>query len=188
MFSWLIRHRGKDPAGSTATGMAEQLYAVIVAQARQPFFYRDLGMADTIPGRFELLTLHMFIVLDRLAGKGGIDEDVAQALVDVMFQDMDDVARETGVGDMGVGPRLKKLARSFRSRLEYYKEAIEGDRRGSLPEALLVIHFGEDKKQQEKAVLLAQYVRDSQAVIAGVRVEDMVAGAPLFAELPGSAG
>ena len=83
---------------------------------------------------------------------------VAQQLVDVMFEDMDDVARETGVGDMGVGPRIKKLARSFQSRLEYYKEAIEGDSRGTLPDALIDIFYEDDKAQMKKAEQLAAYV------------------------------
>jgi cytochrome b pre-mRNA-processing protein 3 len=185
MFTWLAsrltgRHKGKQ-----ANQMAEQLYASIVAQARQPFFYSELGIADTIPGRFELVALHMFIVLDRLANRGGMSDEVAQALVDVMFQDMDDVARETGVGDMGVGPRIKKLARSFQSRLQYYKLAIEGDGngkyvRGTLPEAIIAIHFADDMSQMSNANRLARYVLTGQAMVADMSLEEMAVSSQLF--------
>lgn len=183
MFSWLTNRLGGHSADPKAVDMAEQLYAAIVAQARQPVFYRELGVADTISGRFELVSMHMFIVLDRLSGKGGLDDEVAQKLVDVMFLDMDDVARETGIGDMGVGPRIKKLARSFRSRLEYYKEAIEGDARGTLPEAIIEIHFKQDKAQMPAANTLAVYVEEGQAGIGGMSLEEMVAAKTLFGEL-----
>lgn len=185
MFSWLTNRLGGHSGDQKAVDMARQLYAAIVAQARQPVFYRDLGIADTIPGRFELVSLHMFIVLNRLSGKGGLDDDVAQQLVNVMFDDMDDVARETGVGDMGVGPRIKKLARSFRSRLEYYKEAIEGDTRGTLPEAINEIHFKQDKAQMPAANRLAEYVRAGQTRVGDMSVEEMIAAKQLFGTLQG---
>ena len=101
-------------------------------------------------------------------------------LVDVMFVDMDDVARETGVGDMGVGPRIKKLARSFQSRLEYYKQSIEGDEndefpRGTLRDAIIEIHFQDDKTQMPKAERLATYVSEQQARVGALSLEEMLA-------------
>ncbi len=188
MFSWITNRlkAGYQPDGPTQ--MAEQLYAAIVAQARQPYFYSKLGVADTIPGRFEMVSLHMFIVLDRLRNRGGASDEVGQALVDVMFQDMDDVARETGVGDMGVGPRIKKLARSFQSRLEYYKETIEGDgeghfERGTLPDAIVEIYFADDQAQMPNAHLLAEYVYSNQTRVAGMSLEEMVKTTSLFGDL-----
>ena len=185
MFSWLTSRITGRSANSQVNEMAEQLYAAIVAQARQPSFYSELGLADTIPGRFELVSLHMFIILDRLNNKGGLDNEVAQQLVDVMFQDMDDVAREIGVGDMGVGPRIKKLARSFQSRLEYYKEAIDGDgrgkfNRGTLSEAIIEIHFRQDKAQMGKAEELAAYVNECQTKIGERSLVEMVSAKQLF--------
>ncbi len=183
MFSWLADRFGRRSGAPRVKQMAEQLYAAIVAQARQPVFYSDLDIKDTIPGRFELVTLHMFIILDRLTNRGELEDKVAQKLVNVMFQDMDDVARETGVGDMGVGPRIKKLARSFRSRLEYYKQAIEGDERGTLPEAIIEIHFDKDKAQLPKAEQLAGYVLEGQSRVGGFSLEEMLAAEQLFADL-----
>ncbi len=183
MFTWLTDRLAGRGRNTRANEIAEKLYDSIVAQARQTSFYRELEVADTIPGRFEMVSLHMFIVLDRLANGGELSDEVAQQLVDVMFQDMDDVARETGIGDMGVGPRIKKLARSFRSRLEYYKEAIEGDGRGTLPEAILEIHFKDDSTRMEHADRLADYVMKGQSALAELSVREMADSKQLFGEI-----
>lgn len=187
MFTWVSSRLAGLRAGKPENIMAGKLYASIVAQARQPVFYRELTIADTIPGRLEMVSLHMFIVLDRLADGGELTEEVAQQLVDVMFEDMDDVAREIGVGDMGVGPRIKKLARSFQSRLDYYKQTIEGDAddnfpRGTLPEALIEIHFKNDASHQSKAEILAKYVIKAQAKLTELSLEEMIESEQLFGE------
>ncbi len=187
MFSWLTNYLIGSHEERAANKQAGQLYAAIVAQARRPVFYRQMGVADTIPGRFELVSLHMFIVLDRLAHKDLAAEPLAQQLVDVMFGDMDDVARETGVGDMGVGPRIKKLARSFQSRLEFYKLTIEGDEegaftRGTLPEAILEVFFDNNKEQLPQAERLARYVIGQQARIAQLSQEEIIGSTQLFAD------
>ena len=188
MFNWLTNRLVVSPKDRATNQMAEQLYAAIVAQARHPRFYREMGLADTIPGRFELVSLHMFIVLDQLSRFDAAGHELAQQLVDVMFVDMDDVARETGVGDMGVGPRIKKLARSFQSRLEYYKQSIEGDEndefpRGTLRDAIIEIHFQDDKTQMPKAERLATYVSEQQARVGALSLEEMLASKQLFADL-----
>ncbi len=84
---------------------ARALYEGVVAQARQPGFYRDCGVPDSVDGRFELIALHAFLVLHRLKADPTDTAALGQALFDVMFQDMDQSLRELGAGDLGVGPR-----------------------------------------------------------------------------------
>ena len=50
------------------------LYGMIVAQARLPTFYRDYAVADTVNGRFDLIVLHLAMVLDRLAQDAALAE------------------------------------------------------------------------------------------------------------------
>ena len=77
---------------------ARTLYAQIVAQARQPAFFRDCGLPDTIDGRFDLLVLHVFLVMHRLKQDRADTAELSQALFDVLFQDMDESLRELGAG------------------------------------------------------------------------------------------
>src|SRR5437899_2959700 len=87
-------------------GTIEAIYGMIVTQAREPLFYRDLGVPDTVNGRFDLLLMHLWLVLRRLksaeAGK-----ELSQALFDHFCNDMDDNLRELGVSDLKVPKRMQ---------------------------------------------------------------------------------
>ncbi|MGI9405817.1 MAG: ubiquinol-cytochrome C chaperone family protein, partial [Hyphomicrobiaceae bacterium] len=99
MFQW-IKQR------STQRQVAHQLYGSIVSQARQPVFYRSFDVPDDIAGRFELICLHLFGVLERL-GAAEAGESVGRDLIERFFTDMDDIMREMGVGDTTVPKRMR---------------------------------------------------------------------------------
>ena len=96
---------------------------MIVAKAREPIFYRDLGVPDTVDGRFDLILLHLWMVLRRLRqGEGGPDR--AQALFDRFCIDMDDNLREMGVGDLTVPKRMQAFGEAFYGRAAAYDLAL----------------------------------------------------------------
>ena len=103
------------------TARAAGLYGAVVAQARQVVFYRDLGVPDTVDGRFELIVLHMVLLLRRLNREGDDGAALRQALFDVLLDDMDRSLREMGVGDLGVGRRVKAMGKAF-----YGRDADDG--------------------------------------------------------------
>src|SRR5438270_13608448 len=76
------------------------LYARAVAQARSPAFYEALGVPDTAEGRFELYSLHVVLLIDRMQGQGEEAAEVSQALFDTYLSDLDHALRELGVGDL----------------------------------------------------------------------------------------
>lgn len=177
MFSWLERRQANRHLAQQRRQLARQLYDRIVAQARHADFYRQLAVPDTVRGRFEMLAMHMFLVLDRLqAEPDRRHEALAQDLVDIMFDDMDDVARELGVGDMAVAPRIKKLARSFRSRLEAYGRALADSDAGRLPLVVGEILFDKEDAGRPAAILVAFYLRRQRARLAAMPAEALVAG------------
>lgn len=91
---------------------ARAVYADVVAAARRPEFYRDLGVPDTPVARFELIALHAALVMRRLrAIEGGAG--ISQGLLDVMVEDIEDSLREIGVGDPSVPKRVKALVGGF---------------------------------------------------------------------------
>ncbi len=100
----------------------ERLYGAIVAAARHAQFYEKMGVADTIDGRFEMIVLHLFLMLNRL--KGESVEDVRQRLTDAFFADMDRSLRELGVSDATIGKRVRKLAESYYGRVTAYDNAL----------------------------------------------------------------
>ncbi len=114
-------------------GTIEAIYGMIVTQAREPLFYSDLKVPDTVDGRFDMVLLHLWMVIRALKGSEPTarDEALAQALFDHFCSDMDHNLREMGIGDMAVPKRMQKFGRAFYGRVAAYDAALaEG------PEAL----------------------------------------------------
>lgn len=108
--------------GKTDKLAADRLYQAVVTRARETVFFVSFGVPDTFDGRFDLLTLHAWLVLDYLSTNPA-QAPVAQAFVNRVFIAFDEALREQGAGDMGMGRRMKKLADAFYGRLKAYEEA-----------------------------------------------------------------
>lgn len=140
-------------------GTIEAIYGMIVAQAREPVFYTDLGVRDTVNGRFDMLILHLWLVLRRLQPiEGG--SVLSQALFDHFCADMDDNLREMGVGDLTVPKRMQAFGEAFYGRSTAYDLALEAGE-AELAQALSKNVFNGEALERAKA--LAGYVRDVSA-------------------------
>src|SRR5580698_11050584 len=104
-------------------GTIEAIYGMIVTQAREPLFYRDLAVPDTVNGRFDLLVLHLWMVLRRLRPLPG-GQASCQALFDRFCDDMDGNLREMGVGDLTVPKRMQAFGEAFYGRAAAYDVAL----------------------------------------------------------------
>jgi cytochrome b pre-mRNA-processing protein 3 len=116
--------------------VTDALYGQIVAAARQPLFYAEWGVPDTPIGRFEMLSVHLFLFLERARGSSEGLSGLAQDITDEFFKDVEHSLRELGIGDMGVPKRMKKLARMFYGRAEAYREALAASDEVALAAAL----------------------------------------------------
>ena len=104
---------------------AQTVYMALVKQARRPVFYTDMQVPDTLDGRFELILLHLFLLLYRLQHDTSTSSTKQQRLLlETFFADMDRSIRELGVSDTGVGKRVKKMAAAFYGRRQAYEEAL----------------------------------------------------------------
>ena len=167
---------------------AAELYAQAVAQARQPGFYTDLEVPDTLDGRFELVSLHVYLILRRLRADHRRTGRLAQALFDEMFEDMDGSVRELGAGDLGVGPRVKKMARNFYGRIKAYDAGLDGSR-AELREALRRNLYGNlDAVAEETLDALAGYMTETNAGLAETRLDSLMAGQVDFARIAPAPG
>ena len=116
------------------------LYGAIVAQARSPAFYADYRVPDTVEGRFDLIVLHLVLLLNRLGrwaetarGLGQVDfgqellgqELLGQELFDAFCRDLDANLREMGVGDLAVPKRMRAFAEAFYGRQAAYLAALD---------------------------------------------------------------
>jgi cytochrome b pre-mRNA-processing protein 3 len=97
---------------------AARLYDGIVSRAREPVFFAGFGVADSLDGRFDMLAFHAWLVLTELKGR-----PVAQDLTNLIFTGFDEAMREQGAGDMGIGHKLKAMAKAFYGRMTAYDGA-----------------------------------------------------------------
>jgi cytochrome b pre-mRNA-processing protein 3 len=118
-----LRHAGR--AHDARRQVADQLYHAVVKQARRPVWYHELGVPDTPEGRFEMIALHVALVLRRLRGEGMAGQALGQQLFDAMFVDLDGSLRELGVSDLSVGKYVKRLAGNFYARLAALDEGLD---------------------------------------------------------------
>ncbi|KYG19810.1 ubiquinol-cytochrome C chaperone [Bradyrhizobium sp. AT1] len=154
---WPFNHFRKPRL--TPAGTIEAIYGMIVTQAREPIFYRDLGVPDTVNGRFDLLLLHLWLLLRRLRTVQSATE-LSQALFDRFCEDMDDNLREMGVGDQTVPKRMREFGEAFYGRVQAYDLAMEAGGT-ALAEAIcknILNGTGLDQAQR-----LAAYARASEA-------------------------
>ncbi len=189
MLGALFRPKNDDTKNMAL--QARDLYAAALSQTRQEIFYRDCGVPDTFDGRFDLLLLHLFMILSPMAEKPEY-KALSQAVFDTAFKDMDQTLRERGIGDMGVPKHMRRMMMAFNGRMHAYQAAIapetlqsvkiDGLKQSSLAEALMRNLYA---TAPEASVLAAQiaaietYVRES---ISQLKAE---AGNPVrFAALP----
>jgi cytochrome b pre-mRNA-processing protein 3 len=135
------------------------LYGTIVAQARLPCFYRDYAVADTVNGRFDLLVLHLGLVLNRLEESGL--RELGQALFDRFCRDMDHNLREMGVGDMSVPREMQRLGEAFYGRTQAYRAAIAADDREGLATVVARNVYDSVPTSRAAAHRLAAYMREA---------------------------
>lgn len=100
------------------------LWHRVVEIAREKEWYRDCGIADTIAGRFDAITLILSLVLLRMEREPALI-DPSVRLTELFVEDMDGQLRQGGVGDLVVGKHIGKLMSSLGGRLGAYREALE---------------------------------------------------------------
>jgi cytochrome b pre-mRNA-processing protein 3 len=157
-------------------GTIEAIYGMIVTQVREPLFYRHLGVPDTVNGRFDLLVLHLWMVLRRLNPiEGGAG--LAQALFDRFCDDMDANLREMGVGDLTVPKRMQAFGEAFYGRAAAYDLAITAGE-GPLAQALRRNILNGEKIDQARQ--LALYTRAAIAALADTDEAALLGGSLRF--------
>lgn len=166
LFHWIKRKalRRKQAAG---------LYQAALAQSRNPAFYDALGVADTMDGRFDLLCLHVFLLIDRLDRFSTEGRKLGQALFDAMFKRMDLDLREMGIGDLGVPKHMQKMMKAFNGRRHVYYTALQNGNTPALELAIARNVFRIEGEAVPSGVEpLADYMERSYEILNAATLED----------------
>ncbi|HVM99129.1 MAG TPA: ubiquinol-cytochrome C chaperone family protein [Caulobacteraceae bacterium] len=161
------------PGPARAAG--ERLYAATVAQARQPALYATMGAPDTPNGRFEIYTLHVHLLLERLREEGPAAAPVAQAYFDAYLSGLDHGLRELAVGDLSVGKTMRKLGEAFYGRGQALQAVL-----ARLPDrtelAALVGRTVFDKAEGADPAPLTDYLVAAREMLGAEAGERLLAG------------
>jgi cytochrome b pre-mRNA-processing protein 3 len=176
MLTWL-RARGR--IGRIAT----KLYGSAVTQARDPVFYAIYGVPDTPEGRFGMLIVHLYLVLERLKGEGEAGAALSRSLVEAFITDMDDSMREMGVGDWSVPRKVKKATAALYDRVSQYRASVAEAGGAALVEALRRDVYGSIAPAEGSvggATALAAYMCNATAALAAQAAAEVLAGCIVF--------
>lgn len=169
------------------TASVQGAYVSIVKQARRPELYAPGCAPDNFDGRFDMMALHVHLVLRRMRALGMGRSDIGQDLFDMFFKDMDQAMREAGVGDMGVGKKVQKMVEAFYGRATAYDAVLDAqDENGSGENAssdiydILSRNLYPDaaiSPQQEAGLrALATYALALEAHLTGLTLDDILSG------------
>jgi len=148
------------------------LWHALVALSRQPRWYADLGVADTVAGRFDMVSTITSLALIRLEREDERGPEVT-LLTELFIEDMDGQLRESGVGDVVVGKHVGKLMSAFGGRMGAYRDSLTASDDTALEEAVRrnVTLLEGASHAPLAAALRAQYERflaiDAEAFAAG---------------------
>jgi len=131
MLAWL-------KSGRERRQVARSLYGSSVTAARASTFYAEWGVADTLAGRFEMVALHVALLLHRLASVSPPDRRLSVALTEAFVVDLDDSMRELTFGDLAVPREIKRATAALFDRHGAYLAALAGSSDMSLGDVLKV--------------------------------------------------
>jgi cytochrome b pre-mRNA-processing protein 3 len=158
-----------------------ELYGVAVTAARNPWFFDALGVPDSLDGRFDLVGLHVALIIRRVRK----DADprgpaLAQAAFDAMFADMDINLREMGVSDLTVGKRVKKMWEAFHGRAQAYEAALDAGDAAAMAAALHRNVWRAEGAASPAAHRLAEHALRGSAALDAQPIEALLRGQARF--------
>lgn len=145
--SFLSRLLGTGPDPREAV---RPLWHRVVELAREPSYYSDCAVSDTVGGRFDLITAILCVVMVRVEESEMRSESAL--LAELFVEDMDGQLREFGVNDVVVGKRIGKLMSVLGGRLGAYRGALTDHDHEKLVGAVSRnVTFSEDADETESA-------------------------------------
>jgi cytochrome b pre-mRNA-processing protein 3 len=169
----MMLHRLFRP--SPVKEIGRTLYASVVEQSRAPAIYAAMGAPDTVEGRFEIYTLHVVLLIERLNAAGEPGREASQALFDTYVKSLDDALREMGVGDLSVGKKMRKLGEALFGRAKSCNAAFAAlPDQGPLRDLLTrTVYAGADAAF---VPALAGYVLAQRQHLTGLADDDLLRG------------
>lgn len=150
------------------------LYAGAVAEARDPYWYAEAGVPDTLDGRFDMVAAILSLVLVRVDAEGEAGRAPSALLTEVFIEDMEGQIRQLGIGDVIVGKHLGKMVAAMGGRLSAYREAIDDP--AAFEDALVRNLWRGEPGPEARPALAAERLRSVAAALAETPWDVLLSG------------
>lgn len=114
----MLRPKGAD---------AGALYDAVVAEARRRAWYVEGGVADTLDGRFAVLSSLTALAILRLEEGDEAAVRHSVALTESFIADMDAQMRQEGFGDPSIGKQVRSMVGALATRVDRWRRARAGE-------------------------------------------------------------
>lgn len=173
-------HKGQVPYKNESFA----LYHTAMQQARNPIFFEDMSVPDTVEGRFEMVCAHVALIIARISieiEENTNDPDLmalSQALFDAMFTDMEESLRQIGIGDMGIPRRMKYMMQSLNGRIHLIGAAAYENDEQQLNKAIKKNIYGTVEKAVPKKIidLMRVYLIETAQILKDQSIQDFLNG------------
>lgn len=156
------------------------MYKAVGDQSRLPYFFTELDVADDFDGRFDLLVIHVHLIIRRLRRLPDSGKKAQQHFFDVFIGDLDQGLRLQGVGDIGIGHRVKKMTHAYYGRAVAYDEALDENSREKLEAALRRNLYRDRQVSDAKLTTMVDYVQEQQRQLHALDDGTLLVGGNLF--------
>ncbi|MDP5104170.1 MAG: hypothetical protein NWP98_09610 [Erythrobacter sp.] len=155
------------------------LWHRVIELARDPAYYADCSVADTVAGRFDLITAVLSTVMVRIEAS---DLRAESALLAELFvEDMDGQLREFGVNDVVVGKRVGKLMSVLGGRLGAYRSALNAGDMEKLTGAVgRNVTFTDGANEAVSAAMVAERLMKLSQRLARFSDEEMLKASAIW--------
>jgi len=162
----------------SARAKGQWLYEQALSASRNPDLYVKGAVPDTVDGRFDLLVIHVWMLIRRLNALEA--QTIGQDVFDAMFADMDNALRELGISDTSVGKRIKDMAKVFYGRAEVYNTALDENDIKALSTALARNLFENIDDTTAHSAALAAYMQGIEQSLAAQELENLLKNGPCY--------
>ncbi len=150
------------------------LYEAVVRIGRDPAWYRDGGVPDTIDGRFDMLSAVLALVLIRLEAEEKAARTESVLLTETFVEDMDGTLRQLGIGDVVVGKRIGKMMGALGGRTGAFRRALADEE--DFEAAVRRNVFRDEPPSEEALALVAERLRGLHRRLVDLPMEQVLAG------------
>ena len=167
----MLRHL--FPRLTPATKRGSAMFDALVGEARRTHWFVEGDVPDTLDGRFAVLASVVALATVRLERGGAAAHEQAVAIAERFVEAMDAEHRQLGIGEPGIGKKVRRLVGALSRRVEIWRGAVDG---GSWQSATAESLFPSGAPSPAPLDHCSAALRDFWAQLATSTDEDLAGG------------